>query len=70
MRRLMSDQIDMLVRIVREDSGDNVSRSDFNESILLMFENIAGFETLPQRTSKQLLDELWQIYRAACQSPK
>jgi hypothetical protein len=60
----------MLVRIVREDSGDKVSRSDFNEAMLLLFENIAGFETLPQRISKQLLDKLWQEYLAACQPSK
>jgi hypothetical protein len=66
--RLTSDQIETLLRIVREDSGDNVSRSEFNEAMLLLFENIAGFETLPQRTSKQLIDKLWQEFRAACQS--
>jgi hypothetical protein len=67
---LNNDQLTMLVRIVREDSGDNVPRSDFNESMLLMFENIAGFETLSQRNSKQLLDKLWQLYHTACQSQK
>ena len=60
LRQLTRDQIDMLVRIVREDSGDNVSRSGFNKSMLLIFENIAGFESLPQRASKQLLATLWQ----------
>jgi hypothetical protein len=70
MHRLTSDQIEMLVRIVREDSGDNVSRSEFDETMLLLFENIAGFETLPERTSKQLLDKLWQKYQAARQSPE
>ena len=58
----------MLVRIIREDSGDNVSRSDFNDSMLLIFENIAGFENLSSRDSTRLLGRLWQEYRAACRS--
>ena len=68
LRQLTRDQADMLVRIVREESGDKVSRSEFNESMLLIFENIAGFETLSTRDSKQLLGMLWQEYRATCRS--
>ena len=70
LRQLNRDQIDMLVRIVREDLGDSVARSQFNESMLLIFENIAGFEALPQRASRLLLDKLWQEYRAACRTRK
>jgi len=36
--------------------------------MLLMFENIAGFETLPSRDSTRLLELVWQEYRAACRS--
>ena len=67
-RQLTRDQVSMLVRIIREDSGDSVSRPEFNELMLLNFENIAGFETLSTRTSTRLLGRLWQEYRAACQS--
>ena len=58
----------MLVRIIREDSGDSVSRPEFNDSMLLIFENIAGFEDLSSRDSTRLLGSLWQEYRAACKS--
>ena len=66
LRQLTHDQIAMLVRIVREDSGDNTPRPEFNESMLLMFENIAGFEVISVRDSTQLLGKLWQEYRATC----
>ena len=56
----------MLVQIIREDSGDTVSRSEFKDSMLLICENIAGFESLSTRDSTRLLDRLWQEYRAAC----
>ncbi len=67
-RQLTRDQMSMLVRIIREDSGDSVSRPEFNQLMLLNFENIAGFETLSARASTRLLGRLWQEYRAACLS--
>ena len=66
--QLTRDHIDMLVRIIREDSGDSVSRPEFNDSMLLIFENIPGFESLSTTDSTRLLGRLWQEYRAACQS--
>jgi hypothetical protein len=36
--------------------------------MLLIFEHIAGFESLSTRDSTRLLGKLWQEYRAACQS--
>ena len=56
----------MLVRIIREDSGDTVSRPEFNDLMLLIFESIAGFEVLSTRASTRLLGRLWKEYRAAC----
>lgn len=67
-RQLTRDQVSMLVRIIREDSGDTVSRPEFNNSMLLIFENIAGLEALSARASTRLLSRLWQEYRAACRS--
>jgi len=48
--------------------GDKASRADFNDAMLLLFENIGGFETLAVRISEQLLDKLWQRYQVACGS--
>ena len=65
-RQLTRDQVSMLVRIIREDSGDTVSRPEFNDLMLLIFESIAGFEVLSTRASTRLLGRLWKEYRAAC----
>ena len=43
---LADDHIDRLVKIVRDESGDHLTRPDFTEAILKLFEDIAGFETL------------------------
>ena len=47
MYRLENDQLNTLVEIIREQSGDTLSRADFTDAVLRLFEEIAGFETLP-----------------------
>lgn len=69
MYRLAGDQIDRLAQIVRDESGDKLSRSDFNDAMLLLFENIAGFETLPGKQCQQYLKILWQSYQTARRAP-
>ena len=66
MYRLENDQLNTLVEIIREQSGDTLSRADFTDTMLQLFENIAGFETLPRGLSQQYLKILWQSYQTAC----
>jgi hypothetical protein len=61
--RLDGQQKARLVQIVRDESGDKLSRADFNDAMLLLFENIAGFETLPGKRCQQYLKILWQSYQ-------
>lgn len=63
-----ADQIATLVLIAREELGDNASRPAFNESMLLAFENIAGFEALSEQEAARLLGKLWRKYQCACKS--
>jgi len=63
MHHLTRDQIRMLVRIVIEDSGADLTRVRFNDAMLLLFESIPGFEQLPRRLSNQYLNSLWGIYQ-------
>jgi len=63
---LTDDQIDMLVAMTREGSGDHLTRSDLNDRILTLLEDIAGFETLPARRRRKLLHLLWLRYQLAC----
>ena len=61
---LSHDQLHMLIRIVVEDSGADLTRERFNDALLLLFESIPGLESIPTRKSKQYLDTLWSMYRS------
>jgi hypothetical protein len=69
MYRLENDQLNMLVEIIREQSGDTLSRTDFTDAMLRLFEDIAGFETLPRKLSQRYLKILWQSYQTARPGP-
>lgn len=70
MYRLENDQLDQLVQIVRDESGDNLTRPEFTDAMLQLFENIAGFETLPRRLSQRYIKILWQSYQTARPAPE
>ena len=59
---LSHDQLHMLIRIVVENSGADLTRERFNDALLLLFESIPGLESISTRQSKQYLDALWSIY--------
>ena len=69
MYRLENDQLNTLVAIIREQSGDTLSRADFKDTILQLFENIAGFETLPRKLAQRYLKILWQSYQSGRRAP-
>jgi len=69
MYQLENDQLNTLVEIIREQSGDKLSRAEFTDVMLQLFENIAGFETLPRKLSQQYIRILWQSYQSNCPAP-
>jgi hypothetical protein len=69
MYRLESDQLNTLVEVIREQSGDKLSRAEFTDAMLQMFEDIAGFETLPRKVSQRYIKILWQSYQSARSAP-
>ena len=60
--QLKPDQLAMLVSIVIEESGDRLNLAQFNDAMLLLFENIAGFENLSSRQANPYLKSLWKMY--------
>jgi len=64
------DQIRQLIQIARDESGDGLTRAHFEERVLALFEDIAGFDTLPQKRCQRLLSILWQSYESARRPPK
>lgn len=70
MYKLTQDQIDTLIQIVREESGDSLTRREFTDAMLRLFEDIAGFETLPAALRRKYLKLLWLRYQIAGSRPR
>jgi hypothetical protein len=70
MYQLENDQLKTLVEMIRERSGDALSRADFDDAMLRLFEDIAGFETLPRKVAQWYLKILWQSYQTAHRAPE
>jgi hypothetical protein len=62
---LNREQIETLVQIVREESGDQVTRPRFDDAILVLFEDIAGFDSLPASRRRKYMNLLWLRYQIA-----
>ena len=65
MYRLSQDQMDVLVQTARDEAGDNLTRPEFTDLMLKLFEDIAGFETLPATLRRKYLKLLWLRYQIA-----
>lgn len=63
---LNADQIHELVAAVREDFGHDLSRADFIDSLLMLLEDVPGFESgdIPM----SLLESVWTAYRDTAKS--
>ena len=59
---LSGDELDRLVDMVIEWHGTNLSRSDFAEAMLGIFEDVPGFEAISQARSQYIVLELWSTY--------
>lgn len=70
MHRISDDDLVRLVQIIREESGDRLSWPEFTDAMLHLFEDIAGFETLPRKESQRYLKILWQSYETARRAPR
>jgi hypothetical protein len=57
---LTIDQMRDLAEAVREDFGGNLSRADFTASLLVLLEDVPGFESGDVRTS--LIESAWAAY--------
>jgi hypothetical protein len=60
---LDDEQIERLAVIVVEDFGLALGRIQFHEIVLMMFENIAGFELMTQQQQHSHVRSMWVAYR-------
>lgn len=57
---LTIEQIRELAMAVREDFDSDLSRADFTENLLMLLEDIPGFET--GQVNARLIESAWAIY--------
>ncbi|MGA7194079.1 MAG: hypothetical protein WBW94_10645 [Anaerolineales bacterium] len=62
MHTLSKEQQQTLVEIVNEQFGVDLEYNDFVDVLLAMFEDVAGFETMPATKAETLIKTLWRNY--------
>ena len=59
---LSLDQQKTLVEIISDQFGPDLSFDEFTDQVLMLFEDISGFETIPDSESQILINQLWSYY--------
>jgi len=59
---LSVDQQQTLVNIVRDQSGHGLSFEEFADQVLLLLEDISGFERISDSESQTIVNQLWSYY--------
>ena len=59
---LSIDQQKTLVEIISDQSGHNLTFDEFTDQVLMLFEDIAGFEVITDSESQTLINQLWSKY--------
>jgi hypothetical protein len=59
---LSVDQQKALVEVISDHSGHNLSYDEFTDQVLLVLENIPGFETISDSESQTIINQLWSLY--------
>ena len=59
---LSTDQLKTMVEIISDQFGPHLTFDDFADQLLLLFEDISGFEGIPDSESQILINQLWSKY--------
>ena len=59
---LSIDQQKTLIEIISDQSGPHLTFDVFTDQVLLLFEDISGFEVMTDSESQTLINLLWSKY--------
>ena len=59
---LSTDQVNNLVEIISDQFGPCLSFDEFTDQMLLLFEDISGFEMINDSESQSIINQLWSYY--------
>ena len=60
--KLSTDQQKTLVEIISDQSGPYLSFDKFTDQVLMLFEDISGFEVISDSESQIHINQLWSKY--------
>ena len=64
---LSVDQRQTLVEIINDQFGHGLSFEEFTDQVLLLFEDISGFEVISDSESQIHINQLWSYYHGTDQ---
>ena len=67
---LTTDQKHTLLYVVNEQFGSRLKFDEFAEAVFALFENIAGFETIPRQSANRCVNQLWRKYHGQQKGPR
>ena len=59
---LSTDQQKTLIEIISDQFGPSLSFEAFTDQVLLLFEDISGFEMISDSESHTIINQLWSYY--------
>ena len=59
---LSIDQQKTLVEVISDQFGPDLSFDEFTDQVLMLFEDISGFEVISDSESQILINQLWSYY--------
>lgn len=62
MAALTEEQCEILITFVLEETGYGLTRGQFGEQLLKIFEDISGFETITPTEAEPIVNHLWEVY--------
>jgi len=61
-KALSNDQQKTLIEIITDQFGPSLSYDEFTDQMLLLFEDISGFEMISDSESQTIINQLWSYY--------
>jgi len=61
-KALSNDQQKTLIEIITDQFGPSLSYDEFTDQMLLLFEDISGFEMISDSESQTIINQLWSHY--------
>ena len=63
MKRLSKPQQNRLIELVIDTNGGDLNKRQFKDEVFNLFEDISGMEVLTPPDAREIINNLWSIYR-------